>query len=88
MEQQQWADSFREKLNQHYRWPALYIFKFIVPSGKEPEVKAMFPEKNVTEKLSSSGKYTSVTIELTMKSAEEVIAIYQQATKIEGLIAL
>jgi hypothetical protein len=43
MEQQQWADSFREKLNEHYTWPTTYIFKFIVPSGKESEVKNMFP---------------------------------------------
>ncbi|MCZ8215899.1 MAG: DUF493 family protein [Cyclobacteriaceae bacterium] len=88
MEQQQWADSFREKLNQHYQWPTLYMFKFIVPSGKEPEVKAMFPQQSLTEKLSANGKYTSVTIQLNMTSAEEVIVIYQRATQIEGLIAL
>ncbi|NBP68196.1 MAG: DUF493 domain-containing protein [Cytophagia bacterium] len=88
MEQQQWADSFREKLNQHYQWPTLYMFKFIVPSGKEPEVKAMFLQQSLTEKLSANGKYTSVTIQLNMTSAEEVIAIYQRATQIEGLIAL
>lgn len=88
MEQQQWADSFREKLNQHYAWPTVYMFKFIVPSGKETEVKALFPNQGMTEKLSANGKYTSVTIQLNMNSAEEVIVIYQQATKIEGLIAL
>lgn len=88
MENQQWADSFREKLNQHYKWPTVFMFKFIVPSGKEPEVKALFLPEQVTEKLSANGKYTSVTVQLKMSSAEDVIAIYQQATKIEGLIAL
>lgn len=88
MEKQSWADSFRDKLNQHYQWPTPYVFKFIVPSGKEPEVKSMFPLQNVTEKLSANGKYTSVTLQLNMGSAEEVIAIYEQATKIKGLIAL
>lgn len=88
MENQQWADSFREKLNQHYKWPTVFMFKFIVPSGKEPEVKVLFLPEQVTEKLSANGKYTSVTVQLKMSSAEDVIAIYQQATKIEGLIAL
>jgi uncharacterized protein len=83
-----WADSFREKLDQHYQWPALYIFKFIVPSGKEPEVRNLFPLHSVTEKLSANGKYTSVTFQLQMPSADAVIAVYERATKIEGLIAL
>lgn len=84
----QWADSFREKLNQHYSWPALYIFKFIVPTGKEPEVRNLFPMHTATEKLSANAKYTSVTFELMMPSADHVIAVYERATKIEGLIAL
>lgn len=84
----QWADSFREKLDQHYQWPALYIFKFIVPSGKEPEVRNLFPLHTAAEKLSANGKYTSVTFELMMASADHVIAVYERAAKIEGLIAL
>jgi uncharacterized protein len=83
-----WADSFREKLDQHYQWPALYIFKFIVPSGKEPEVRNLFPLHTPTEKFSTNGKYTSVTFEMMMSSADTVITVYEQATKIEGLIAL
>jgi putative lipoic acid-binding regulatory protein len=85
---QQWADSFREKLNQHYRWPALYMFKFIIPTGQEPDVRNLFPHHPVTEKTSAKGKYTSVTFELMMDSAESVIAVYQRASSIEGLIAL
>ncbi len=83
-----WADSFREKLDQHYQWPALYIFKFIVPSGKEPEVRNLFPLHTPSEKSSANGKYTSVTFQMMMPSADVVIEVYEQATKIEGLIAL
>lgn len=83
-----WADSFREKLDQHYQWPAVYIFKFIVPSGKEPEVRNLFPLHPATEKLSANGKYTSITFELTMPSSEAIVVVYEKATKIEGLIAL
>jgi uncharacterized protein len=84
----QWADSFREKLDKHYQWPALYIFKFIVPSGKETEVRNLFPLHSANEKLSANGKYISVTFELVMASADYVITVYERAAKIQGLIAL
>ena len=80
--------SFREKLEKHYAWPALYMFKFIVPTGKEEEVKKLFPLHTATEKLSKNGKYTSITIQMMIPSSDKVIEVYQEASKIEGLIAL
>ncbi len=80
--------SFRSKLDQHYAWPSLYIFKFIVPTGKEGEVKKLFPFHTTSEKQSQGGKYTSITIQMMMPSSDAVIEIYQQAAVIEGLIAL
>ena len=85
---QNWVNSFREKLDQHYAWPSIYMFKFIVPSGREEEVKKLFPLHTTTEKQSSQGKYTSITVQMMMPSSEAVISIYQQAALIEGLIAL
>jgi uncharacterized protein len=83
-----WFANFREKLDSHYAWPSLYIFKFIVPTGKQNEVKNLFPKHTSTEKLSKNGKYTSVTIEMMMPSSAMVIEVYQAASKIEGIIAL
>lgn len=85
---QEWLKSFREKLDQHYAWPSLYIFKFIVPSGNEQAVRDLFPNHVASEKQSEKGRYTSLTIQTMMPSAEAVITIYQQASVIEGLIAL
>ena len=85
---QEWLATFREKLDQHYAWPSLYMFKFIVPTGKEAQVKELFPHHTTTEKLSRQGKYTSITIQMMMPSSDAVILIYQQASGIEGLIAL
>lgn len=85
---QDWVKRFTEKLDQHYAWPSVYVFKFIVPTGKEHEVKRLFPQHNATEKTSSHGKYTSITIQMMMPSSDAVIAIYQQASTIDGLIAL
>lgn len=83
-----WFASFREKLDQHYAWPSLYIFKFIVPKGKEGELRMMFPLHIPTEKESKNGNYTSLTIQMMMPSSEAVILVYQKAAAIEGIIAL
>jgi hypothetical protein len=83
-----WINSFREKLDQHYTWPSLYVFKFIVPAGKENEVKQLFPLHTTLEKSSKQGNYKSVTAEMVMPSGEAVLSIYIQASKIEGIVAL
>lgn len=83
-----WTLSLKEKLDQHYAWPALYIFKFIVPSGKEEEVKQLFPLHTATEKVSKNGNYTSLTIQIMAPSSDAVIEVYLKTSEIEGLIAL
>ncbi len=83
-----WTQSLREKLDQHYAWPALYIFKFIVPTGKEEEVKKLFPLHTATEKVSKNGNYTSLTIQIMAPSSDAVIEVYLKTSEIEGLIAL
>ena len=83
-----WTHSLREKLDQHYAWPALYIFKFIVPKGKEEEVKQLFPRHDVKERASKNGNYVSLTIQMMAPSSDAVIEVYVQTSSIEGLVAL
>jgi uncharacterized protein len=83
-----WVINFRGKLDGHYAWPSLYTFKFIVPSGKEEDVRNLFPNHTTSAKLSKNGKYTSITINMMMPSSEAVIEVYQSASVIEGIIAL
>lgn len=85
---QQWLMSFREKLDQHHAWPTLYIFKFIVPKGKEHEVKDLFPGHTTSDRPSRKGNYTSLSIEMMMPSSDAVIEIYEKASHIEGIVAL
>ncbi|HEU5291626.1 MAG TPA: DUF493 family protein [Cyclobacteriaceae bacterium] len=85
---QEWINNFRIKLDEHYSWPALYIFKFIVPAGKESELKNLFPLHTSSDKQSTQGKYVSVTYKMMMPSSESVIEVYEKAAAIEGLIAL
>ncbi len=83
-----WLNSFREKLDKHYAWPSVYIFKFIVPTGKEQEVKNLFPRHETTDKLSKQGNYTSITVQMMMPSGDAVIEVYEKASTIEGIVAL
>lgn len=81
-------ESFKEKLDKEYNWPSLYTFKFIVPSGKEDEIKQLFSNHNIREKYSSNGNYVSVTAEVMVQSSDRVIEYYLEANKVEGVIAL
>lgn len=81
-------ENFKEKLEASGEFPQLYMFKFIVPNGKESEVAALFPKHGMTTKESSGGKYVSATIQAMMKDADQIVSIYEQAAKIEGLISL
>jgi uncharacterized protein len=85
---QEWINNFRIKLDEHYSWPALYIFKFIVPIGKQDELKSLFPLHTSTDKLSTQGNYVSVTFQMMMPSSEAVIEIYKRVSAIEGIVAL
>ncbi len=83
--------SLREKLNENHSFPLLYMFKFIIPSDnyKIARISSLFGEDTqLTLKESSKGKFTSVTARTVMISADEVIRKYQEASRIEGLIAL
>ncbi|MDA0194215.1 MAG: DUF493 family protein [Bacteroidetes bacterium] len=79
---------FKRKLEEQHAFPSIYIFKFIVPSGKESEVIGLLPEGKITSKISQKGNYISITAELMIIESNQVIEIYQEAHKVEGLIAL
>lgn len=82
----------KRTLNETHDWPAVFLFKFIVPSDLEKlaQVQALFNSKTAEIRVTESrnGKYTSVSAREAVTSAEEVLAIYQKASEIEGLIAL
>lgn len=79
---------FSEVLDEHHEWPGPYTFKFIVPAAKVEDVEALFVAGAPRRRASKNGKYISVTVRLQMSSSAEVIAIYQRAYAIQGLMAL
>lgn len=83
-----WIKDFAEKLDKFYAWPALYTFKFIVKSGKEQELRDLFPLHVDTSRASKNGNYTSITFQMMMPNSQSVIEVYKKASAIEGIIAL
>ena len=80
--------AFKEKLESFGTFPMPYLFKFIVPFGKESEIVAIFPKEEVVLKPSSGGKYISITIHMQVDSADQVIELYEMAAQIDGVISL
>ena len=83
-------ESLRTQLEQ-LDFPNVYYFKFIVPNEEALiiSVKNLFQrDSDVKLKASSSGKFISVSHKQAMLSADEIINIYKQASKIEGIISL
>ena len=82
------SDAFKDLLNHQHEWPGPYTFKFIVPNEKQSEVEALFPGSEIQTKESAQGAYVSLTVTIEIESADLVIAIYEKAAKIEGLLSL
>ncbi len=87
MQEEQFSE-FRKKLDDQHDWPSLYMFKFIVPSGKEDQIKKLFPKNDVVLKSSGKGNYYSVTVQMMLNSSDEVIKIYEEVNQIDGVISL
>ena len=82
----------KEQLEGDTKWPAPYMFKFIVPASLEKiaEIEAVFDGTDAVIKTrdSSKGTYTSVSIEVTMDSPDAVIEKYLEVSNVEGVISL
>ena len=91
------SEEFYQKLKaQLYdtaQWPSEYLYKFIVISDKEKitQIEDLFNNMGavIETKESKNGKYTSVSINVSMKNPEAVIDMYKEvAEKVEGVISL
>lgn len=82
----------REELNNTSTWPGEYLYKFIVPSDdkKIEEVKNAFDNMGavIKTKQSKTGKYTSLSVNVTMQNPDEVVQKYIEVSNIDGIISL
>ncbi len=83
-----------EKLHEQLKeqtWPRVYFFKFIAPSDSRTIalITQLFNnEDNIVMRPSRKGNYTSISVKEEVNSAEAVIALYEKAAQIKGVISL
>ncbi|MBP4139592.1 MULTISPECIES: DUF493 family protein [Flavobacterium] len=85
-------ERLKVELDNSNTWPAEYLYKFIMPSvGDNVErVENAFDNMGAVIKTTKSktGKFTSVSVDVTMNSADEVIGKYKEVSTIEGIVSL
>ena len=85
-------ERLKVELDMSNTWPAEYLFKFIVPSIDDNvfRVEEAFNCMGAVIKTTKSktGKFTSVSIDVTVKNAQEVIDKYQEVSTIKGIVSL
>lgn len=81
-----------DELASSEEWPALYLFKFIIPSEQEKilAVENAFNNMGAVIKTNQSktGKYTSVSVNVKMQGPEAIVNKYKELSVIEGIISL
>lgn len=79
---------FKALLDEQVEWPDHYTFKFVVKSHKKDDLVSLIDDHEIQEKISSGGKYTSITSKKIFASSDEVVAVYHKVSKIEGIVSL
>ena len=80
------------ELDNSNSWPALYLFKFIVPSVNDnvERVELAFDCKGAVIKTTKSktGRFTSISVDVQIKDSQEIIDKYLEVSTIEGIVSL
>ncbi|WP_366187172.1 DUF493 family protein [Flavobacterium ovatum] len=89
---EEFYDRLKEELEKSNSWPALYLFKFIVPTDtdKIEKIEKAFDCLGAVIKTTQSktGKYTSISVDVQMKSSQDIIDKYIELSVIEGIVSL
>jgi putative lipoic acid-binding regulatory protein len=85
-------DELRKKLEESITsFPYIYMFKFIIKSDNKTMalVEVIFDnDADIIQKQSTKGNYISITVKQVVMSVDEIIAIYEKAAEIEGVMSL
>jgi putative lipoic acid-binding regulatory protein len=89
---EEFYERLKVELDNSNTWPAEYLFKFIVPTVDDnvERVENAFNCLGAVIKTTKSktGKFTSISVDVTMKDADEIIAKYQEVGTIKGIVSL
>jgi len=80
---------FKALLEQSYKWPCNYMFKFVVLETHADLIFSIIPNGVlIGRKSSKNGKYVSLSIMLKASCSEEILEIYDKARELDGVISL
>lgn len=89
---EEFYERLKVELDNSNTWPAEYLFKFIVPTDdqKVEAVKNAFNCMGAVIKTTQSktAKFTSLSVDVQMKSAQEIVDKYIEVSTIEGIVSL
>ncbi|HEX9979828.1 MAG TPA: DUF493 family protein [Flavobacterium sp.] len=89
---EEFYERLKVELNNTTEWPTEYLFKFIVPtqSHKIDAVETAFDSLGavITTKKSKNENYTSISINVQMENAQNIVDKYIEVSVIEGIISL
>jgi len=89
---EEFYERLKVELDMANTWPAEYLFKFIVPTDIEKiqKVEEAFDCMGAVIKTTKSktGKFTSLSVDVLVKDAQEIVDKYQEVATIEGIISL
>lgn len=85
-------DELRKKLEESITsFPYVYMFKFIIKADNKTMalVEVIFDDDaDIIQKQSTKGNFISITVKQVVMSVDEIIAIYEKAAEIEGVMSL
>lgn len=84
-------NKLRQALEKVHDWPSVYMYKFIFepePDRLQRLIALFPPESEILRKYSASGKYLSITVKEVMMNVDDVVARYDKASEIPGVITL
>jgi len=92
MRSDEFYTKLKHTLNETTKFPTDYLYKFIVPTkgGGIQEIEEIFNHMGavISTKESGKGKYTAISIQVTLKSADLVIKKYKEVAEVKGVISL
>jgi putative lipoic acid-binding regulatory protein len=91
-ETREFYERLKVELDLSTTWPAVYLYKFIVPSENDniSRVEEAFDCMGAVIKTTKSktGKFTSISVDVMMKDSQEIIDKYIEVSTINGIISL
>lgn len=81
---------FKTLLDDQMSWPDYYSFKFVTKTVNISNLLEVLTvtEGQISQRPSKNGNYTSVTCRKLVESSDDVVALYHEVSKIEGIITL